>query len=142
MGKGLLFAVFILLAIGAFVVVNNYKSPAAVTPVPQTVQENKESTNPGMAIDIREISVSGSEYSYTPSSIELKEGENIKLTFKNTGSLPHNLVIDELGVTSKTISGGKEDVVEFKAAKTGSFKFYCSIGNHRKNGMEGTAIVK
>lgn len=144
MGKGLLFAIFILLAILAVFMISNYKRPVqnVASATPQSTQENKESSITGAVGEVKEITVLASEYEFTPTNIELKEGEAVKLTFKNTGTLPHNLVIDELGVTSKTINGGKEDVVEFKAIKTGSFKFYCSIGNHRSLGMEGKATVK
>lgn len=90
----------------------------------------------------KEIAVSGDEYSFSPSSISVANGETVKITFKNMGNLPHNLTIAELGVATKTISAGQEDSVMVMADKTGTYAFYCAIGNHRQQGMEGKLEVK
>jgi plastocyanin len=50
-------------------------------------------------------------------------------------------VIDEFNVKPKQIGANAEDSVEFTADKTGSFEFYCSVGNHREMGMKGTLVV-
>jgi plastocyanin len=91
---------------------------------------------------IREISVDGNEYEFSPSSITVTEGEKVRLIFTNVGSMPHDFVIDELGVRSRTISGGGTDTVEFTANQSGTFSFYCSVGNHRALGMEGDLEVQ
>lgn len=117
-----------------------YKAPSGETPSSATpeAQEAGE-TDSGQ---VREITVEGDEYKFSPSTIELVAGEQVKINFKNTGSLPHNLMIDELGVATKTILGGKEDPVSFTAEKTGTFAFYCGVAGHRGLGMEGTTVVK
>jgi len=92
--------------------------------------------------EAREIEVEGSEFSFSPSSITFAQGEKVRLTFKNTGKNPHNFVIDELGVSTKTIPGGGSDTVEFTAGKSGTFTFYCAVGNHRQQGMEGELNVQ
>ena len=91
---------------------------------------------------MREITVDGKEYEFDPSELMFTKGEKIKLIFVNSGKLPHNLTIDELGVTTDTIPPGKNTTTEFTVEKTGSFKAYCSVGNHRSLGMEGKAVVK
>jgi plastocyanin len=101
-----------------------------------------DSTGSGSMQDIQEIVVSGDEYSFAPSAISLKAGEEVKVVFKNTGRLPHNLVIDELKASTKTIGGGQEDTITLKADKSGTYTFYCSVGNHKQLGMEGTLQVK
>lgn len=90
----------------------------------------------------RELTVQGGEYKFSPGSISLTKGERVRINFKNTGRLPHNLTIDELGVATDTISGGKDASVEFTAGKTGTFVMYCSVANHRALGMEGEVEVK
>lgn len=90
----------------------------------------------------KEVVVSGDEYSFSPSSISLAAGETVKITFKNTGNLPHNLTISGLGAATKTISAGEEDFVTVTAEKTGTYAFYCGVGNHRQLGMEGKLEVK
>ena len=110
-------------------------------PVPSTtgVEEKTVATD---TEPVHEIAVSGDEYAFSPSSISAKKGEKVKLTFTNNGNLPHNLVINELGVFTKTIAPGQIDSIEFTAETDGSLEFYCSIGNHRTQGMEGTLEVK
>lgn len=90
----------------------------------------------------RDLTVQGGEYKFSPGSISLTKGEQVRINFKNTGRLPHNLTIDELGFATDTISGGKEISVELTADKTGTFVMYCSVGNHRALGMEGEVEVK
>lgn len=109
------------------------------TEVLPSAQPSPRSNSKG---EIREIVVSGNEYSFTPGSLSLKEGEQVRIVFRNNGRLPHNLAIDELDVVSDTIPGGQETTVEFTAEKTGSFTMYCGVGNHRALGMEGAVEVK
>jgi nitrosocyanin len=149
MNKGILAGVGVLigLAVVAVVLVNTTKMPATSSPSPvsqeQPMGNQNEATAPAQGEQAaKEVTVSGNEYSFMPSSLNLKKGETVKLTLKNTGALPHDLVIDELGVATKTIKSGDSDTVTFTADKAGNFKFYCSIGNHRAKGMEGTAAVE
>src|SRR3972149_341305 len=88
--------------------------------------------------EIRQIEIIGKEYSFSPSTISLTKGKKVVLTFKNEGKMPHNLVIDELGLTTKTILGGQSDTIEFTPSEVGIFSFYCAISNHRSLGMEGS----
>lgn len=113
------------------------QAPATVAPQTQTPTATNEAATTG-----REIAVSGSEFKFSPASISLTKGETVKITFKNTGTLSHNLTIAELGVSTKTVGGGQEDSVTVTADKTGNYAFYCSIGAHRSQGMEGKVEVK
>jgi len=87
------------------------------------------------------IEVEGGMYYFKPNVIKVKKGTPVKIVFKNVEGM-HNLVIDELGVKTKTIKGGNTDTVQFTPEKTGSFEFYCSIGSHRAQGMKGTITVE
>lgn len=137
-GLGVLAAVFV---VAYFAVQGGlYKAPTKSTP---TVQEETPPAPPTVTEgEVREIMVEGDEYSFSPEMIELVAGETVKITFKNTGNLPHNLVITELGVSTKTIPGGAEDSVTVTADKTGMYTFFCSVGNHRQLGMEGKVEIK
>ncbi len=114
-----------------------YRAPKTQVPTASPTSSVVQEETP-----TREIMVEGDEYKFSPSTIELVAGERVKITFKNTGSLPHNLMIDELGVATKTIAGGREDSVSLTAEKTGTFTFYCGVAGHRGLGMEGTTVVK
>ena len=93
------------------------------------------------AAKVNEFTIEGSEFKFSPSTISVSKGDKVKITFKNTGTVVHNLVIDGLGVSTKTIPNGQTDTVEFTADKTGTFEFYCSVDAHRQKGMEGKATV-
>ena len=54
----------------------------------------------------------------------------------------HDFVIDELNVKSEIIKSGETGEVEFTPDTIGEFEFYCSVGQHRANGMVGTLIVE
>jgi hypothetical protein len=64
----------------------------------------------------------------------------IALTMDNTGNLPHDITIEELG--NRTVveaDGGESDtaVIELEA---GEYTFYCSVPGHR-SAMEETVTV-
>ena len=72
--------------------------------------------------------------------ITVNKGDLVRIKIPVT-SVGHDFKIDEFNVATKKISAGQEDVVEFTADKSGSFEFYCSIGNHRAMGMKGILMV-
>ncbi len=101
-----------------------------------------ETTEMVVSTDAREVIVEGTEFKFAPVTLTLKKGEAVRLVFKNTGKMTHDFVIDELSVRTKVINGGEEDVAEFTPEQTGTFEYYCSIGEHRANGMVGTLTVE
>lgn len=109
----------------------------------QTPQEETKTVKEQVEISkARIIVVEGSEFEFSPTSITVEKGEKIMLTFKNIGKFPHNFIVDELGIKSKTINKGEEDSIEFVSEKSGTFAMYCGVGNHREQGMEGEVVVE
>ena len=104
----------------------------------ESVREEEEEEK----VEIKEFEVSGSEFSFEPSSITVKAGQKVKIKFKNKGNAPHNLVIEGLGVGTKTIGNGQKDVIEFTASIPGKFAIICSVPGHKEAGMEGSLIVE
>lgn len=92
--------------------------------------------------EAKEVAISAREFEFSPSTVSVKAGEKVILTLNNKGRIPHNLVIDELGVETEIISGGESDSVVFIAEKKGVYSFYCGIGSHRDLGMEGVLTVE
>lgn len=101
-----------------------------------------EATDGATMEGVKELEVSGTEFAFTPKTLSVKQGEKVKIIFTNDGKFPHNLTIDELNVATKTIGVGQTDTVEFMAEKSGSFVMYCSVSNHRQQGMEGKVSVQ
>lgn len=109
--------------------------------------QNKSSSSSSDGItqvdpSLETITVEGTEFSFSPSTITLTEGKKVRLVFKNTGKMPHDWVVDELNAKTKVIKGGESDTIEFTPTKKGTFEFYCSVGNHRAQGMKGTVVVQ
>jgi len=115
-------------------------NPKQQTQAPQ--QETKTEKEQVITSKAREIIVEGNEFKFSPSSISVEKGEKIMLTFKNVGKFPHNFKVDELGISTKTINGGEENVIEFVSEKSGTFAMYCGVGSHRAQGMEGEVVVE
>lgn len=65
----------------------------------------------------------------------------VRLTFKSQGPL-HNFVIDDYDVATSELGEEEEEEVEFVADKSGTFEYYCSVGNHRQQGMRGKLVVE
>ena len=87
--------------------------------------------------------VSLTEFKIDPANPSLEAG---KATFEvvNDGQIPHALEIEGNGeeVVSKTLSStGDTDTVSIDL-KAGEYEWYCPIGNHKDQGMEGTLTVK
>ncbi len=87
------------------------------------------------------VDVKNNGFSFSPKEIKVKQGQVVTLNFLNTGGM-HDLVIDELAVKTPIIQVGATASATFVATKTGTFTYYCSVGNHRAQGMEGTLIVE
>ena len=66
----------------------------------------------------------------------------MKITFENTGNFPHNLTVEGTGIATKTIAGGKSNVIEFTAPSSGTYTIFCSVAGHRALGMVGTLTVE
>jgi len=91
--------------------------------------------------DAKEVVVTESNYKFTPNKITAKKGQKTRIVFKNSGGM-HDFRVDELQLATSIIQNGEEDFVEFTPDKTGTYEFYCSVGNHRQMGMVGTLTVE
>ncbi len=90
---------------------------------------------------VKEFTVTGQNFSFSPAVINVKKGDVVKITFKN-GDGFHDFRIDEFKVSTHQIKTGEEETVTFIADKTGIFQYYCSVGKHRAMGMWGTLTVE
>ena len=91
--------------------------------------------------DLKVFTVEAKNYSFIPATITVKKGDKVKITLTGAEGL-HDFKIDEFNVATKRITGGQTDSVEFTADKTGTFEYYCSVGNHRAMGMVGKITVE
>lgn len=89
---------------------------------------------------VQSFTVDGSNFKLMPATMTVNKGDTVRITFKSSGGF-HDFVIDEFDVKTKQIGAGASETVEFVADEAGTFEYYCSVGNHRAQGMKGTLTV-
>ena len=99
------------------------------------------STDSAMTESVQEFAVDGSNFKFTPSTLTVKKGLPVKITFKSIQGF-HDLRIEGLNIGTKQIATGASDIVTFTPDKVGTFEYYCSIGQHRQMGMKGMLVVQ
>jgi uncharacterized cupredoxin-like copper-binding protein len=97
---------------------------------------------------------------FTPSHIEVREGETVRLRISNRGQLLHELVIgtrEELQAHAELmkkhpgmehdepymahVNGGQRGDITWTFNRPGDFEFACLIASHFEAGMRGTIRV-
>ena len=143
--------VVLVILIGGFVLLKGNSSSSfkmaeeSTTPInEESMEASDEKMAEGDAMmedsDVKVIDVEGGSFYFKPNEITVKKGQKVKIVL-NAVSLQHDFVIDEFNVKSDTVPSGQSTEVTFTPDKTGEFEFYCSIGNHRAQGMVGKLIV-
>jgi plastocyanin len=89
------------------------------------------------------VAIEAVEFEFKPSSLSVKAGEKVSLTVKNiSGKMPHDWVVEGTDIRTKVLNPGESQTIEFTVDEPGTYTFYCSVGNHRAQGMEGTLVVE
>lgn len=118
---------------------NPQNRPTTKAP-PQTEAKDTQMTPPPEA-PIKTFTVTGQNFSFSPSNLTVSKGDKVKINFVNAGGT-HDWVLDGYGVRTAVIQSGQVSTVEFTADKLGSFEYYCSVSNHRQLGMTGQLVVQ
>ena len=103
--------------------------------------ENMEERMDEMMSDVKEFNVVGTPFEFDLKEIKVSKGDTVRIMFTN-GQGTHDWVVDEFNARTKITQTGDTDMIEFVADKTGTFEYYCSVGNHRQMGMVGKLIVE
>jgi plastocyanin len=83
----------------------------------------------------------GGSISWEPGELSAAAG-SVTIKLVNESSVPHAVEVEGNGVEeeSETITAGETELtVDLEA---GEYTFYCPVGQHRQNGMEGTLTVE
>ena len=90
-----------------------------------------------------EISVSGTSYSFNPSTITVPRDTKVRLTYTNVGDHAHDFAIPAFNVATPLVSPGGSYTVEFTVPSTpGSVEYVCTVLGHRDLGMRGTLVIE
>lgn len=87
------------------------------------------------------VNITGKSFEFSQSEIRVQEGQTVTVNFTSTGGL-HDWVVDEFDAATGKVSTDGSTSVTFVADKAGTYEYYCSVGNHRAQGMVGTLIVE
>ncbi len=77
---------------------------------------------------VKEITVVSKrlEWKFEPETIEVEQGDKVKLKVINEDNFDHGVAIDAFGISQRLPASGSIDI-EFVASKSGVFPFYCSV---------------
>jgi plastocyanin len=89
---------------------------------------------------VREITVRGDQFTFSPARIEVQKDDIVKVTFTAV-DMPHSFNMDGPYRVAKRAGAGQTVTFEFRA--TGSATFYCSLTmDERCKNMRGELVVK
>jgi plastocyanin len=77
---------------------------------------------------------------YDKTELSAKAGK-VTIEFDNPSSVPHAVEIEGNGVEEETKTITKDKASVTVDLKAGEYEFYCPVGNHRAEGMEGKLTV-
>jgi uncharacterized cupredoxin-like copper-binding protein len=98
---------------------------------------------------------------FTPTLIEVRQGEQVQFVLRNGGELDHELVIGTVEANrrhaeemashpdmahedpnAKRLGPKTSGVLRWQFTRAGTFEYACLIPGHREAGMVGTVVVK
>ena len=98
---------------------------------------------------------------YTPSSLQIKQGDTVRFVVRNNGKVMHEMVIGSLqelkehaevmkkhpGMEHEEpymahVAPGKTETIVWQFTKAGEFHFGCLVPGHFESGMVGKITVK
>lgn len=91
--------------------------------------------------EMKMFDVHGKNFEFDVQEIRVKEGDTVMIHFASTDGF-HDWVIDEFDAATERVTPGTPTTVTFVADTKGTYEYYCSVGNHRAQGMVGKLIVE
>lgn len=90
---------------------------------------------------VREFTVVGDHYAFSPATITVDRNDLVKITF-TARDIAHSFTIDSYRIAKRAAQGGTI-TFEFRADQPGSVPFYCNLTADPKcKDMKGTLTVR
>ena len=120
----------------------NNSSGAAGTALSGSPEAENNDTDFSNGEQDQNVFIEASNYEFSITEITANRGDTVTVEMTSTEGM-HDFVIDEFDVQSEVVNSGGSTLVTFTIPEdaSGSFEYYCSIGNHRDLGMVGTLTV-
>lgn len=90
----------------------------------------------------QQITTQMSEFKFEPATSTVRQGQSVTVTLRNTGSVQHDWVVQELNASSPKVQPGQTGRVEFTPTRAGTFKIVCTEPGHEQGGMVGQLVVQ
>jgi len=90
---------------------------------------------------VKTFEIGGTNFAFDVTEMKVKEGDTVTVNFVSNDGF-HDWVVDEFGAQTERVQTGGTTSVTFVAERAGTYEYYCSVGQHRANGMVGTLIVE
>jgi len=144
-------AVIIFLGAGVFALTTTSDDDSSIDQTPNTSQSETTTATPANNAEKQDmiensdqtIDMVMSNFKYSQDTITASPGDIVTINL-SVASGSHDFVIDELNVQSEVIGSSGTDTITFTVPEDAagqSYSFYCSIGNHRAQGMEGELVI-
>ena len=90
---------------------------------------------------VREFTVTGNGFAFSPSSLAVNKNDLVKITF-TAQDIAHSFTIDDYRIV-KRAGAGQTVTFEFRADRSGPFTYYCNLSQDAKcRDMKGTLTVR
>jgi plastocyanin len=115
----------------------------AATPAPATETATEApATAAGGGATLKIAADPGGAKKFTETALTTDAG-SVTIDFANQSQLPHAVEIEGNGVEEKTeVVTGQDAPPLTVDLKPGEYEFYCPVGDHRAEGMEGKLTVR
>lgn len=125
------------------VVVDDVVLEGEVKAEAEATAEDETEESPDVVMEdgeVKTFTLEAGMFYFSLKEIKVNKGDKVKIVLNNVGGM-HDWVIDEFNARTPQIKVGETAMIEFTADKTGTFEYYCSVGNHRQQGMVGKLVV-
>ena len=95
---------------------------AASGPAEQTTPASAAATDQ----QVREVEIAAGRFSFAPNTIEVREGERVRLIVRSL-DVAHGISVPSLGIQQQIPASGEPVTIEFVASPPGTHPFSCSV---------------
>lgn len=88
-----------------------------------------------------ERTIVADEFSFSPGTLRIREGEQVNLVLRNDGGMFHTLTVRGLGFELRA-QAGESISGSLRATDRGEFAFVCTVPGHADAGMRGKILVE
>jgi plastocyanin len=106
----------------------------------ETATEDSGGTSSGGGETLDLAAPADGALKFDKTTLDAKAGK-VTINFDNPSSVPHAVEIEGNGVEEETKTVTKDKASVTVDLKAGEYEFYCPVGNHRAEGMEGKLTV-